>query len=59
MKRNNIVIMKQDKGRVVVIMDKSKCRERFDLTINETVPETKLGPCKINRGKCSTHGKNS
>ena len=28
MKRNDIVIIKQDKGRGVVIMDKSKCTEK-------------------------------
>ena len=31
--------------------------KRFDHTINEAVSGTKIGACKINRGKISTHGK--
>ena len=51
--------MKQDKRRGVVIMDKifKIYRERYDFTINKTVPETKLGPYKINRGNGLTYGK--
>ena len=59
MKRSDIVIMKQDKGRRVIIMNKIKkiYTERLNFTINETVSETKLGPYIINKEKSSTHSK--
>ena len=54
MRRNDIIIMKQHKGRGVLNMDKSKYTEKgLTLLINETVWETILGPYKIKRGKKS------
>ena len=52
MKRNNIVIMKQDKGRRVIIMDKSKYTEK-GLTILLTKPfqKLKLDPTKSTEEK--------
>ena len=58
MKRNDIFIMRQDKRRGVVIMDKINIgKKRSDFTINETVSETKRRPYKINKRRSSTYRK--
>ena len=47
MKRNNIVIMKQDKGRGAVIMDKSKYTEKSLTTLStKQFQKLKLDPTK-------------
>ena len=53
-----IFIMRQDKRRGVVIMDKINIgKKRSDFTINETVSETKRRPYKINKRRSSTYRK--
>lgn len=58
MERNDIAIMKQDKGIGVVIMDKSIYTEK-DLALLSTkrFHKTKPAPCRIGKGERSTHGK--
>ena len=52
MKRNNIVIMKQDKGRRVVIMDKSKYTEKaLTILLTKLFQKLKLDPTKSTEEK--------
>ena len=52
-KNNNIVIMKQDKGRGVVTMDKTKYQEKCLTLLNKSVCKTKQRSCKTNQNKNS------
>ena len=52
-KNNNIAIMKQDKGRRVVTMDKTKYQEKYLTLLNKSVCKTKHRSYKTNQNKNS------